>query len=185
MRHNNKWKISAVALFIVVSAIVRCAAQCGRVDSSSPEAVRNEVDRLFNKTLDGMEITLPSGVKATTWTGWEQSTQDQVSCLGTAAVSPTTDLLRSTTRPFGRTLAIHMLSWEGGPEIVPPLAELLAKPEDHPEKLDSVRLAAINALTAAPPDRALPVVEAVLRSEKNPDLIKAAMRVKERFQESH
>lgn len=185
MRHNNKWKISAVALFIVVSAIVRCAAQCGRVDSSSPEAVRNEVDRLFNKTLDGMEITLPSGVKATTWTGWEQSTQDQISCLGTAAVSPTADLLRSTTRPFGRTLAIHMLSWEGGPEIVPPLAELLAKPEDHPEKLDSVRLAAINALTAAPPDRALPVVEAVLRSEKNPDLIKAAMRVKERFQESH
>lgn len=184
MRHNKKWRVSG-ALFIVLSAIVPCDAQCGAVDRTSPEAVRNEVNRLFNETLDAMEITLPSGAKATTWMGWEQSTQDQITCLGRAAVAPTAELLRDTTRSFGRFLAVHMLGWEGGAEIVPPLAEVLAKPENHPEKLDSVRLAALDALISAPPDRALPVVDAVLRSEKNPDLLKAATRVKEKLAESH
>jgi HEAT repeat protein len=78
-----------------------------------------------------------------------------------------------------------MLSWEGGPEIVPALAEVLAKSENHPEQLDSVKLAALDALIAAPPDRALPVVEEVLRSHKNADLLKAAVRVKARLEESH
>lgn len=182
MSHKKAWKLSA-ASFVVLSVIVPCGAQCGSVDRKTPEAVRNEVNRLFNKTLDAMEYTLPSGVKATTWRGWEQSTQDQISCLGTAAVSPTAELLRSTTRPFGRTLAIHMLSWVGGPEIVPPLAEALAKPEDHPEMLDSVKLAALDALIAAPADATLPVVEEVLRSQKNADLLKAASRVKVRLEE--
>jgi len=45
-------------------------AQRGSADSRSPEAVKNEVNRLFSKALDAMEYTLPSGVKATTWTGW-------------------------------------------------------------------------------------------------------------------
>ena len=184
MSHKKAWRLSA-ALFGVLSVTGLCDAQCGPVDRTSSEAVKNEVNRLFNKSLDAMEVTLPSGVKATTWRGWDQSTQDQISCLGAGAVSPTAELLRNTTRPFGRTLAIHMLSWEGGPEIVTPLAEVLAKPEDNPEKLDSVRLAAIDALTAAPPDRALPVLDAVLRSEKNPDLRKAAARVKARLEESH
>lgn len=182
MRHTKAWKLSA-ALFVVLSVIAPCRAQCGSVDRTSPEAVRDEVDRLFNKTLGAMEYTLPSGVKAATWRGWEQSTQDQISCLGTAAVSPTAELLRSTTRPFGRTLAVHMLSWVGGREIVLPLAEVLAKPEDHPERLDSVKLAALDALIAAPADAALPVVEEVLRSQKNADLLKAASRVKARLEE--
>jgi hypothetical protein len=184
MRHKKAWRLSA-ALFIMLSVKGLCDAQCGSVDRTSPEAVRNEVNRLFDKTLDAMEVTLPSGVKATTWRGWDQSTQEQISCLGTAAVSATAELLRGTARPFGRTLAIHMLSWIGGPEIVPPLADLLAKPEDHPERLDSVRLAAVDALAAAPPGKALPIVEAVLRSEKNPDLLKAATSVKARLEESH
>lgn len=182
MNDKIAWRL-ATTLFVVLSVTGFCYAQCGSVDTTSAEAVKDEVNRLFNKTLDSMEVTLPSGVKATTWRGWNQSTQDQISCLGTAATFPTAELLRNTTRSFGRTLAIHMLSWEGGPEIVPPLAELLAKPENNPEKLDSVRLAAVDALIAAPPDRALPVVEAVLRSEKNPDLRKAAERVKARLEE--
>jgi hypothetical protein len=164
-----------VILLAILSAIA--GAQCGSVDRDSPEAVTKEVNRLFNKTLDAMEYTLPSGVKATTWMGWEPSTQDQISCLGAAAVPATAELLRSSDRSFGRLLAVHMLSWEGGSEIVPPLAEALAKPSD-PSTLDSVKLAALHALTAAPSDIALPVVEHVLNSEKNPDLLKAAAEVK-------
>jgi hypothetical protein len=184
MSQKEAWKLSA-ALSVVLSVTGLCNAQCGTVDRTSPEAVKNEVNRLFTKTLDAMQYTLPSGVKATTWTGWEQSTQDQISCLGAAAVPPTAELLRQTTRPFGHILAVHMLSWEGGPETVPPLAEVLAKPEDHPEKRDSVKLAALEALAAAPPDRALPVVEKVLRSEENPDLLRAAESLRVRLEESH
>lgn len=76
-----------------------------------------------------------------------------------------------------------MLGWEGGAAIVPPLTEVLARPGD-PLKLDSVKLAALNSLSSAPPDKALPVIEQVLRSEKNPDLLKAALRVKTALERS-
>jgi HEAT repeat protein len=182
---SGKIFVTLSTVFLVaLSATGANAAQCDSVDQASRDAVRDEVNRLFNKTLDATEYVLPSGVKVATWTGWEHSTQDQIACLGPAAIPATVELLRGTTRSFGRFLAIHMLGWEGGPDIVPPLAEVLAKPEDHPEKLDSVRLAALNALVSAPPDRALPVIDAVLRSEKNPDLFKEAMRVKEKLAES-
>jgi hypothetical protein len=158
------------------------AAECGSVDQASPDAVRNEVNRLFNKTLDATEYVLPSGVKVATWTGWEHSTQDQIACLGPAAVPATAELLQSTTRSFGRFLAVHMLGWERGPDIVPFLAAVLAKP-GSPEKLDTVKLAAIEALAAAPPEQALPVVEQVLHSEQNADLLKAATHVKQQLEE--
>lgn len=53
-----------------------------------------------------------------------------------------------------------------------------------PEKLDVVKLAAIESLSAAPPDKALPLVEQVLRSEKNPDLLKAAALVRAKLKGS-
>ena len=182
MNRGTSWGLSAV-LFVALFSMVSNAAQCGPVDRDSPEAVKEEVTRLFNKTLDAMEYVLPSGTRAATWRGWEQSTQDQITCLGATAVSSTTELLSRTARPFGRFLAVHMLSWEGGPDIVPPLAAVLAKP-GNPEKLDSVKLAALEALTAAPRDKALPVVEQVLRSEQNPELLKAATRIKLSLEES-
>jgi hypothetical protein len=60
MRRQKAWKLSIV-LLVVVSVILPCDAQCGSVDRTSREAVRNEVNRLFNKSLDAMEVTLPSG----------------------------------------------------------------------------------------------------------------------------
>lgn len=171
MRYAANWGLAAI-LSAALSAVA--VAQCGSVDRSSPEAVKNEVNRLFSKTLDAMEGTLPSGVKVSTWMGWEPSTQGQIECLGAAAVPATSELLRSTNRSFGRILAVHMLGWEGGPEIVPPLAEILAAKPGDPLKVDLVKLGALEALTAAPADKALPVVEQVLRSEKNPQLLKEA-----------
>lgn len=98
----------AVVLFLAAFSAV-AAAQCGSVKRDSPEAVKMEVNRLFNKTLDAMEYTLPSGEKVTTWMGWEPSTQDQIKCLGNAAVLATAELLRSTRRSFGHILAVLML----------------------------------------------------------------------------
>jgi hypothetical protein len=75
-----------------------------------------------------MEGTLPSGVKVATWMPPEDSVRSQIKCLGTNAVPATAELLRSTRRSFGYILAIRMLGWEGGPDIVPLLEEILAKP---------------------------------------------------------
>ena len=171
-----------VVLFLAAFSAV-AAAQCGSVKRDSPEAVKTEVNRLFNKTLDAMEYTLPSGEKVATWMGWEPSTQDEIKCLGNAAVVATAELLRNTHRSFGHILAVRMLGWEGGPEIVPPLAEILAKPSDS-AKLDSVKFQALESLAAAPPDRALPLIQEVLRTEKNLQLLEEAASVSARLQGS-
>ena len=66
MKYTAVWGPAAI-LLVALSA--RVASQCGSVDAHSPEAVKKEVDRLFNKTLDAMETTLPSGEKVATWMG--------------------------------------------------------------------------------------------------------------------
>jgi hypothetical protein len=170
----------ALALTLFVALSVIAAAQCGTVDRGSPEAVRKEVNRLFNKSLDAMESTLPSGDKVSTWMPPDDSVHDQIKCLGAAAVPPTSELLRTTGRSFGHILAVRMLGWEGGSEIVPPLAEILAKRGD-PLKLDSVKFEALEALSAAPADKALPVVEQVLRSEKNQYMLEEAASIAARL----
>lgn len=168
------------ATLVVASSLI-AAAQCDSVDRDSPDAVRKEVNRLFDHSLDAMETKLPSGITATTWIPPDDSVRDRIKCLGAAAVPATTALLRGTGRSFGHILAIRMLGWEGGPEIVPPLAEILAKPGDMTKPPDSVKFEALESLSAAPPDKALPVVQQVLRSEQNPDLLKQAARVKARL----
>jgi hypothetical protein len=173
----------AVVLFFLCAFSAVTAAQCGSVNRESPGAVQMEVNRLFNKTLDRMEYTLPSGEKVTTWMGWEASTEDQIKCLGDVAVLATTELLRSTDRSFGRILAVLMLGWEGGPEIVPPLRAILATPSD-PAKLDSVKFQALESLAAAPPEKALPVIQEVLHTEKNPQLLEKAASVAARLKGS-
>ncbi len=176
MRHAT-WGLVAISS---TALAVIAAAQCSSVDRNSPDAVTEEVTRNFNKTLDAMEGTLPSGVKVATWMPPDDSVRNQIQCLGNAAVPATAELLRSTHRSFGHILAIRMLGWEGGPDIVPPLAEILAKP-GNPLKIDSLKLEALESLSSAPPDKALPVIQNVLRSEKNPDLLKKAESVAARL----
>jgi hypothetical protein len=170
----------ALAVTCIGALSVIAVAQCGSIDRDSPAAVRQEVSRIFNKTLDGMEYTLPSGVKATTWLPPDDNVRDQIKCLGVAAVPAVADLVRSTHRSFGSLLAIKMLGWIGGPEIVPPLAWVLSRSGDF---LTS-KTAALESLAAAPPDEALPVIQEVLRSEKNPDLLEEASSVAARLKGS-
>jgi len=177
VRRAANWVVAA-SLLATFSAVA--AAQCGLVDRGSPEAVKNEVNRLFKKALDAMEGTLPSGDKVITWMPPDDSVRDEIRCIGAVAVPATAELLRTTGRSFGHILAARMLGWEGGPEIVPPLAEILTKPGD-PLKLDSVKLEALESLAAAPPDKALPVIEQVLRSEKNPRMLKEAAGIAARL----
>jgi hypothetical protein len=176
VRHATR----VLAAISLTGLSVMAAAQCGSIDRDSPDAVKEEVNRNFNKTLDAMEGTLPSGVKVAAWIPPEDSVRSQIKCLGTKAVPATAELLRSTRRSFGHILAIRMLGWERGPDIVPLLEEILAKP-GNPLKLDSLKLEALESLSYAPPDKALPVIQNVLRSEKNRDLLKKAESVADRL----
>jgi hypothetical protein len=160
------------------------STQCSSsIDLSSPAQVRNEVNRIFNQTLDGMDTILPSGVKATTWLPPDDSVRAQVKCLGTVAVPAIVDLLNTTDRSFGHLLTIQMLGWVGGPDIVPPLRRVLLKPDTSL----LLKFAAIDSLLAAPPDKALPVVEEVLRLETDPRMQEraAAVAAKLKGEEQH
>jgi hypothetical protein len=169
-----------LALICVGAFSMVAVAQCGSIDQDSQAAARQEVMRIFNKTLDGMEYTLPSGVKATTWLPPDDSVRGQIKCLNVAAVPAIAELLRSTDRSFGSLLTIQMLGWIGGPEIVPPLAGVLARPGDF---LIS-KTAALESLATAPPDKALPAIQEVLHSEKNPHLLEKAASVAARLKGS-
>jgi hypothetical protein len=71
-----------------------------------------------------------------------------------------------------------MLGWAGGPDIVPPLSEILSRPDALQVGL---KREALESLAGAPADKALPVLEGFLRSEKNKSLIDEANAVAERI----
>jgi hypothetical protein len=174
--HNLCLRIFAIAC---ISAMpLSAAAQCGTVDRSSAAAVTAEVNHIYNQTLDGMQHTLPSGSKAITWAPPADSVREQIKCLGSLAVPAIVELLHNGHRSFGHYLTIRMLGWAGGPDIVPPLAEILSRPDDLQIGLKSE---ALESLAAAPSDKALPVIEGFLRSEKNRSLIEEANAVAERI----
>jgi len=166
-----------VAWALMLSCVVQFAGtavgQCGAIDRNSAEAVSQEVNRVFNEALDKMEHTLPSGTKAITWIPPDESVRQQIGCLGVLAVPATSELLRNTNRSFGHVLAIRMLGWIGGPEIVPPLAVVLSNPGDSV----MLKIEALQSLVAAPPEKALPTVQQVLRTEKNRHVLEKAASV--------
>lgn len=170
----------ALAMICISASTVMAVAQCSSIDRDSPAVVRQEVNRIFNNTLDDMAYTLPSGVKATTWLPPDDSVRDQIKCLGVAAVPAISELLQNTDRSFGRLLAIQMLGWIGGPEIVPPLARVLLRSGDFL----MTKTAALESLAAAPPDKALPVIQEVRRSERNPHVLEKAASVEARLMSS-
>lgn len=159
---------------------ISSSAQCGLVDRNSPEAVKSEVNRIYNETLDAMSYRLPNGVTAITWIPPNDSVRGQIECLGTLAVPQLSELLQHSDRSFGRLLSIVMLGWIGGPEIVPPLTWALSRQGDFL----LTKTAALESLTAAPPDKAVIVIQDVLRRETNPHLLDKAKSVLARISSS-
>jgi hypothetical protein len=97
-----KYATSGVLSFIFIGALTgTTVAQCGSIDRDSPAAVSQEVNRLQNESLDAMQYTLPSGVKAATWMPPDESVRDQIRCLGSTAVPAIIELLQRNHRSFG------------------------------------------------------------------------------------
>jgi len=152
-----------------------CAAQCGPISRESPDAVRTEVRRIFNRSLDAMQVVTTSGVRATTWVPPDEQDVAQIKCLGASALPAVTEQLNSN-RSFGQLLAIRMLGWIGGREIVPPLARLLKS--SHSQTL---KVAALEALYSAPPAEAMPVLQNTLKSDANAYVRKKAAEIISRY----
>jgi hypothetical protein len=169
-------RISAVACAFALS--LSAGSQCLTVDRGSAAAVDAEVNRVYNETLDGMEHTLPSGNRAITWIPPNDSVREQIKCLGPLVVPAIIELLHNGHRSFGHYLTVRMLGWAGGPDIVPPLSEILSRPDALQVGL---KREALESLAGAPADKALPVLEGFLRSEKNKSLIDEANAVAERI----
>lgn len=173
--------VSGLLIFALIGILSGTSvAQCSFIDKKSPEAVAREVNRIFNASLDRMEYRLPSGIKATTWMPPDKNAHEQIKCLGESAVPAIAHLVRGNNRSFGRLLAIQMLGWIGGPDIVPPLQEVLAASGDSTTN----KIWALESLTDAPPAQAIPVIKRVLNSEKDPEVREKAGRVLVRLEDS-
>jgi len=173
-------KNSLVCVFIFPIACLSIlagqeAGRCGSIDRSSSLAVQQEVNRVFNETLDNMEITTPEGVKAATWMGWKSEDQARIKCLGSPAVPFVAEHLGSV-RPFGQLLAVRMLGWLGGREIVPPLASVLKN-----SKSETIKISALESLFAAPEADARPVLDDTLKSDANQRVRAKARQILARY----
>jgi HEAT repeat protein len=122
-----------------------------------------------------MEGTTPEGVKVTTWMPPDESVESQIKCLGPVAVPAISALLRSD-RSFGVLLAVRMLGWIGGPEIVLSLKGLLETSTSQIAKVN-----ALEALSTAPVEQALPIVQHVLESDSNRYVREKATRIEARL----
>ncbi|HLJ88107.1 MAG TPA: HEAT repeat domain-containing protein [Candidatus Angelobacter sp.] len=141
------------------TATVGAGSRCGSVDTASPQAIDIEVSRIFNSTLDRMESTAADGIKVSTWMGWSSSDEEQIECLGQGAL-PSIEKQLGSQRAFGQLLAVKMLGWVGGKEIIAPLAKVLQE-----SKSQSVRVSALESLFHAPGSDAVPVLKFVSKSD--------------------
>lgn len=170
-------KIYIFGIFIVLTAcmsFLHGQQRCGSVDLSSPAAIKEDVTRVFNETLDGMETTV-DGVKTSTWTGWKPEHQERIKCLGDLAVPFVVELLTST-RSYGQLLAVKMLGWAGGKEIVPPLRTVLKT-----SKSETIRISALESIFAAPEQEARSVLEDVAKSDPDKRVRDRAAQILARY----
>ncbi len=169
--------VSFLPLLIMMSGNLcgQVAGHCGAVDRASTVAVKQEVIRVFNQTLDRMESTTPEGIKATTWTGWKTDDQQQIKCLGSPAVPFIVEQLASS-RSFGQLLAVKMLGWTGSPEIVAPLSHILKESKSH-----IIKINALESLYSAPETDARPVFESISKSDTDPRIRESAARLLLRY----
>jgi hypothetical protein len=152
------------------------AGFCGLVDGTAAEAVKGEVTRVFNETLDRGKFTTAEGVKGAAWPGWAPADQDRIKCLGASAVPFIVELLESP-RSFGQQLAVKMLGWAGGSAIVVPLTGVLKKPSTS----ETIKMSALEALSAAPEADARPVLSDISKSDPNQRVRDRAIQILAKF----
>jgi hypothetical protein len=167
-----------VCCFLLSFAGVVCSravSQCGSINRDSLDSVRQEVGRIFNNSLDNMEFVTPTGVKTATWVPPTEADVEQVKCLGSPAVPFIAEHLNSR-RSFGTLLAVRMLGWIGGKDIVPVLARVLRSSNSQ-----TVKISALESLYSASVPDSLPIIKAISKSDTNPNVREKASQILARY----
>ena len=150
------------------------ASYCDGVDTDVPSAVGREVDRIFNQSLDSMERPLASGGTAATWRSPAASEIAQLRCLGAQSVPFIAGHL-SSERSFGRLLAVRMLGWVGGREILAPITAVL-----HDSDSETIKVSALETISTLPLADTVSILQTVADSDKHARVRKKAAEVLER-----
>lgn len=166
---------AVLGCLLILSGSGISQTRCGSVEINSPDAVQNEVGRIFNKTLDRMESTTPTGVTISTWSGWSSDDEKQIKCLGIAAVPFIVEQL-SSKRSFGQLLAVKMLGWVGGSPIIAPLSKVI-----HESKSQTIRISALESLFQVPESDARPIFESVAASDPDGPVRRRAIEILARY----
>jgi hypothetical protein len=95
-------------------------------------------------------------VKTSRWVGLSSDEIEQIRSIGQNAIPPLNRALDSR-RPFEDFLAVRLLEVIGGANVVPPLKRALGS-----DKANSVRMAALSALTRAPDNLAVPIIRSAM-----------------------
>jgi len=122
-----------------------------------------------------MEHPLPSGGVAATWVPPDDSDVAQMKCLGAAAVPYIASNLGSR-RPFGQLLAVRMLGWVGGSDVVSPLATVLRESTSQ-----TIKVSALEALSSVAEADTRDTLAAVAGADSNPRVRQKAREVLARY----
>lgn len=129
--------------------------------SSDPDtAVASLIDRILTRGE-----TVQGTIRMSTYVPPTAEDIAAIKHLGSSAIPPL-DKAFTAKRSFQRLLVTRLLGEIGGPEIVPTLRRAL-----DPALPNSVRASALDALTTAPDDLALPLIRT---SVKDPDTLVAS-----------
>lgn len=161
---------------LAIPPAIICLQMAALAQAITPTPVPDanaKVAAIMNEILDrgeGFAEGRPD-VKTHTWVSPSSEEVQHIREIGHDAIAPLAKALDPPyDRAFQRTLAVKLLGDIGGPDVVPPLKHALEA--DDP---NSVRLAALAAMTSAPSDLAIPIIRS---SAHDPDPV-VAQRAKE------
>lgn len=156
-------------------SVYASGSTCAGIDNTVPSAVAEEVQRIVDKDLSAIEVALPSGGVAATWIGPDDSDIAQLKCLGAAAVPYIANNLASR-RPFGQLLAVRMLGWIGGKEILLPLADVLRNSTS-----ETVKVSALEAISSLSEADTVDTLDTVAKSDRSPRVRRKASEILARY----
>jgi hypothetical protein len=172
---SRLWIVTCIFATLAAMHTPAAASRCASVDNTVTSEVSQEIQRIFDKDLGAMEHPLSSGGVAATWIGPDDSDRAQVKCLGAAAVPYIAGNLGSR-RPFGQLLAVRMLGWVGGAEIVSPLATVLKESTSQ-----TIKVSALEALSSVAETDSRDTLDVVARSDSNPRVRQRASEILARY----
>lgn len=166
MRRSSRVSLAIFACCLFEQTGVGVFAQAQSTAQGPSPDQNTAVASLIERILTRGESSRGT-IRVSTWVPPTAEDLAEIERLGIRAI-PQLDRAFTGDRSFQRFLVVRLLRDIGGPGIVPTLKRTL-----DPALPNSVRFAALDALTAAPDDLALPMIRANV-NDKDPLVAKEA-----------